>query len=160
MKLKMIFLKILILPALILIQACGGDDGSGQLQSFQAPSPGYALFWGSCDNTGEIEETVVKETFSFTNQDNEDLKTTCREWYGEFFASINLVQACNSVINGVLSDDKCDENELIGVCSVPVGIESETRYFYYKKDWLSINAAKDCESKDINAQWLELSNES
>ncbi|MCB9025873.1 MAG: hypothetical protein H6625_06120 [Bdellovibrionaceae bacterium] len=143
---------IVSLAFLILLQSCGGDDGSSGVQELKVPSPGFSVFWGSCDNTNINIE--VTEKFLTKEQ---SVDRTCREWYGGFFSNINLQQACDSVSEGVLSENNCSEFELLGLCSVPIGIESETRYYYYKNNGTLSDAKKNCESLDIHAHWLDLS---
>lgn len=143
---------LVLIPFLTLLQACGGDDGSSGIQELKIPSPGFAVFWGSCDNIDS--NVIVNEEFK---ESENSVDRTCREWYGGFFSNINLQQACDSVPEGILSENHCTELDLIGICSIPIGIESETRFYYYYKDWSKTDAEKNCESLDNQAHWLSLS---
>ena len=149
---------LLTLPLLFLIQACGGDDGGNEfLQALENPTPEFSVFWASCDNTASTTEVVGGDDDDDDDEASTASGKTCREWYGEFFSTINLQQACKSVKDGVLSESYCAKEGLLGLCSVPIGIESETRYYYYEKDWGLLAASKDCNNKDPSAQWLDLS---
>ncbi|MCB0357318.1 MAG: hypothetical protein KDD40_09940 [Bdellovibrionales bacterium] len=142
------FLLFAHITFLILLQACGKDESGNTVQALEAPTPGYSVFWGSCDNTAVVVSSGKELAV--------DVDKNCREWYGEFFATINLIKACDNVPGGVLTQDHCSEADLLGVCSVPIGIDSETRYYYYKSHWLLESALLDCDAKDASAQWLAL----
>lgn len=141
---------IFLWPVLILLQACGGDEGGVAVQAQQSPSPGFAVFWGSCDNSEPSEVNRLGLSKS------ESIQRNCHEWYGGFFVNINLQQLCKSIPEGVLLQNYCSDDDLIGVCTTPIGIESEIRIYYYSSDWTSSKAQKDCTKQDSSAKWLDL----
>ncbi len=135
---KTLLYSLLLLLSLCL-QACGGDKGSTVLKTLAEPTPGYSLFWGSCVAASEV-------------------KHDCREWYGDFFSTINMTQACTSIEGNYLEETYCKQEALLGICSLPLSIESETRIYYYESDWSVSKASKDCLEQGSGAQWLPLAN--
>lgn len=139
---------ILIQIASLILISCGGDKGSNLNKSLSENDYSLPIYWGSCNYQEELNSKS-----NFKHKEIKTIKNNCIEWYGDYFSTFNMDLACDTYSHSTMSTDYCSSEKVLGICIIPIGIESETKIFYYQNDWDEISAEKSCMNEGADAQW-------
>ncbi len=143
---------LILLQMVFFISSCGSDEGVSNIKTLNTDSPVPVVYWGSCDNSVNLTQPEKEAKQIDLNHFNQN---TCREWYGDFFANINLQMTCKSIFGGQFTRDYCEDEKFIGPCIVSMENDSESRIYYETSQWSEASAKKHCSGYGSKSTWAE-----